>query len=163
MDHLSETRLMELALDPASAPQNGEAAHLERCAACAARLADERRLSELLDELPAHRVPDDLTAGAMARFERANRARYLRSLPWAVLLCLVVVAPMIGIAVTNPEPLLGATGSALVELTVIARAVSTVIGSVPAIGVALIGVLLATMLLGCGLLARLARRAASLK
>jgi hypothetical protein len=163
MDHLSERRLMELALDPASAPQNGEALHLERCAACATRLADERRLSELLDGLPGHRVPEDFTAGAVARFERASRARYLRSLPWAVLLSLVLVVPLIGIAVSSPEPLLSATGRALVELVVIFRAVSTVIGSVPALGVGLVGALLATMLLSCGLLAGLARRSATLK
>ena len=34
MDHLSEIRLMELALDPASVPRNGEAAHLESCREC---------------------------------------------------------------------------------------------------------------------------------
>jgi predicted anti-sigma-YlaC factor YlaD len=163
MDHLSEIRLMELALDPASVPQNGEAAHLEHCAECADRLAEERRLSELLERMPADQPPDDFTGLAVARFERAGRARSLRTLPWALLACLLVLAPLVGIALLSPEPLLESAAGWLAELMVLFRIADTVLGSVPALGVGLVGAMLAATLISVGLLAGLVRRTAAVK
>jgi anti-sigma factor RsiW len=163
MDHLSEMRLMELALDLASVPQNGEAAHLARCDECAARLDDERQLSELIGQLPADAAPDGFTELAVARFERAGRRRSLRTLPWALLACLVVLVPMVGLAVFAPEPVLGSAANLMVELMVLVKVVDTVIGSVPAIGIGLTSAMLVAMLVSVGLLARLVRRTAAVK
>jgi anti-sigma factor RsiW len=163
MDHLSETRLMELALDPASVPQSGEAAHLESCRECAALLAEERRLSELIESLPADRVPDDFTARTAERFEREGRKRLLKTLPWAVLACLVVLVPMIGIALVTPEPLFGSIARDLAAAAVFIRAVDTVVGNLPAVGLGLAGAMLVALLVGCGLLAGLVRRTAAVK
>jgi len=163
MEHLSETRLTELALDPASVPQNGEAAHLARCSECAARLAEERRLSELIMALPGTDVPGDFTAVAVERFRRAGRARSLAALPWALLACLAALATTIGLAALAPEPVFGSMAEGLTELTVLVRALDTVLGAAPALGIGLVGAMLVAALVGVGLLAGLARRTAEVK
>jgi hypothetical protein len=163
MDHLSETRLMELALDPASVPQNGEAEHLESCRECAALLAEERRLTELIEALPADEVPGGFTARATERFERESRGRLLRILPWAVAACLLVLGPMIGIALTMPEPLFGSLARNLAALAVLFRAVETTVGNLPAVGLGVAAAMLVALLVSCGLLAGLIRRTAPVK
>ena len=163
MDHLSEIRLMELALNGTSTPGGGEAAHLEQCPVCAARLAEERRLSELIAGIERDAVPTGFTAQTVARFGRASRARYIRSLPWGLLACLLALAPMIGIAWLSPETLVGSVGQALGQAVLIARALATVVENVPAIGILVAASLCAAALISCGLLAGLARRAAPMK
>jgi hypothetical protein len=163
MDHLSEMRLMELALNGTSTPRGGEAAHLEQCPTCTGRLAEERRLSELIGGIGRDAAPEGFTAGTVARFGRATRARYIRSLPWGLLACLLALAPMIGVAWLSPGPLLGSVGQALGQAVLFTRALTTVIANVPAIGVVAAAAFCAAALVSCGLLAGLARRAAPMK
>jgi anti-sigma factor RsiW len=163
MDHLSEMRLMELALNGTSTPRGGEAAHLEQCPTCAARLAEEQRLSELIAGFERDAAPAGFTAEAVARFGRATRARYVRSLPWGLLACLLALAPMIGIALLSPDALLGSVGQALGQAALITRTVITVVDNVPAIGIVTAAAFCAAALVSCGLLAGLVRRAAPLK
>lgn len=73
MSHLSDDRLFELGLEPEAPASAAEAAHLDACPACAARLAAERELSLALtsDELRSE-PPADFVARTTARFQAAR-------------------------------------------------------------------------------------------
>jgi hypothetical protein len=76
--HLTDARLAELGQGRAGTPVNGERAHLGSCAACAGRLADERRLSALLARIPNEPPAASFAAAAKERYERENRATAVR-------------------------------------------------------------------------------------
>jgi hypothetical protein len=163
MDHVDDKRLMELALDARSRPQNGEATHLELCEECSQRLARERQLTEMIAELERREPRPEFTAAAVARFARATRARQLKSLPWGLLICLAVAAPMIALAVADPGLALGSAGRLIGELAVLSRVLVTVLEQVPTIGVVLAAAFCVAAVVCCWALAGLARKTRPVK
>lgn len=73
MSHLTDDRLFELGLEPTAPTSAAEAAHLDSCPACAARLAAERELSLALtaDDFRIE-PPADFVARTTARFQAAR-------------------------------------------------------------------------------------------
>ncbi len=73
MSHLTDDRLFELGLEPTAPASAAEAAHLDTCPACAARLAAERELSLALgaDDFRIE-PPADFVARTTARFQAAR-------------------------------------------------------------------------------------------
>ncbi len=161
--HLNDERLMELALDPAVHPQNGEATHLQSCTECAAKLELERELTCSILELAPVKIPETLARGALDRYRAATRARNLRQVGVGVAILFMICTPTIVLLIKGWSEALGSLGVLAGEIAALASASFTVMSSAPLISLTVIAVLCLTAFAGCGLLAGLARNSRDAK
>ena len=131
MKHLDEMRIMELALDPAATPQNGEAEHLESCALCASMLDEERRLTEVLEGFEPAQVPPEFTGNLECRFEKANRKRSTRQILIGLGTLAVVAVPVAILMLMQADPILGYLATLLGDLATAFDVLVTVAGTLP--------------------------------
>ncbi len=131
MKHLDEMRIMELALDPAATPQNGEAEHLGSCALCASMLDEERRLTEALDGFEQAQVPPDFTGNLECRFKKANRRRSTRQILMGLAALAVVSVPVVVLMVVQTGPILRYMAALVGELATALDVLVTVVGTLP--------------------------------
>jgi len=129
---------MELALDPASSPANGEAAHLARCEQCAAIFAEERRITEELLRIEADEPPAGFTADALARFRRETTRTTTRNIIWSVAGLTSILIPLIVLVAANGSEVLGAAVSLAGDAIAVASAVATVASVAPAVTLSLV-------------------------
>ncbi len=160
MDHLDDIRLMELAIDSTCVPQERETSHLEACATCSARLAEELRLNDALEEITPAPVPTEFVARATAKYVHAavaeiHPAPYLLA---GIVLTLVLSGAMMWLIMANPSVFLSNVIVVFGKVATIVRAMYVVVSRVPnfvEIVTLSSGV---TVLLCTGLLANLVKR-----
>jgi len=131
MNHIDEMRIMELALDPAATPQNGEAQHLESCALCASMLDEERRLTKALDGFEHAQVPPEFTGNLGCRFKKANRARSTRQILIGLGTLAVVAVPVALLMLMQSDPILGYLATFLGDLATAFDVLVTVASTLP--------------------------------
>ncbi len=131
MKHLDEMRIMELALDPAVTPQNGEVEHLESCALCASMLDEERRLTEALDGFEQAQVPSEFDGNLECRFKKANRARSTRQILMGLAALVVITVPVVALMVARTGSILRYVAALVGELAMALGALVTVAGTLP--------------------------------
>ncbi len=131
MKHLDEMRIMELALDPAATPQNGEAEHLGSCELCASMLDEERRLTEALNGFEQEQVPPEFTGNLECRFKKANRRRGTRQILMGLAALVVVSVPVVVLMVVQTGPILGYMAALVGDLATALDVLVTVAGTLP--------------------------------
>ena len=131
MKHLNEMRIMEIALDPAATPQNGEAEHLESCVLCASMLDEERHLTEALDGFEQAQVPPEFAGNLECRFKKANRARSTRQILLGLGTLAVVAVPVALLMAAQAGPILGYAATLIGDLATALDVLVTVAGTLP--------------------------------
>jgi hypothetical protein len=155
--HLSGERLSELACGRAETPVNGEKAHLEACAACRARLADERLLSALLAKVPVRPPATAFAARAVERYRREIRAIAVRRALVALAAIAVSAGLWLLVAWAGSEAIALDLAGTVAAAAAVLRALGAVVAASP-LGSAVIVALLATSLIAAsGALAALLR------
>ncbi len=160
MDHLDDIRLMELAIDSTCALEERETSHLETCATCSARLADELKLNGALEDIAPHPVPSEFMARATARYVHAAAAE-IHPAPYllaGIVLTLVLSGAMMWLILANPSVFLSNLIVVFSKAATVVRAMHVVVSRVPnfvEIVTLSSGV---TVLLCTGLLANLVKR-----
>jgi len=155
--HLSSERLSELGQGPAGTPMNGEKAHLEACPACARRLADERRLSALLSQIPAEQPAASFVAKAKERYARENRAAAARRVIFVIVGLTVAAGAWILVAWAGSDAIAVDLAGTVAAGAAVFRALCALIAASP-IGFAIcVAAVAASLIAACGALAALIR------
>lgn len=163
MKHLDEIRLMELALEPGSAMDAEEKAHLAQCAECREQLESEKELTTCIEQMPAFRAPDHFVAHAVAKFS----AEYLKTVQTPVLYCsisiLLLTGGMFWLAVVNLAQFVSVFATTVTAMHTFLRAIYVVLTALPVLHTALPFGFGLALLLSATLLAQLAKKEAVLK
>ena len=161
--HISDIRLMELALDTALVPQNGEARHLGVCESCSKRLEEEKALTSAILASPGLSAPHGFTESTVALYRLQTRKRTTRQVGAALAILTTLFAPVIALVASGWADVLGSLGSLTAELAAMWSAAVTIASSAPLVTLAVVAALCLTGLTGCLLLASLTRSAESVK
>jgi hypothetical protein len=161
-EHLTDVRLMELGMDASAEARNGEAAHLASCAGCAARLAEERRLTAGLMEIAAAaRPPAGFAARAAASYRAETREKSRRRFAWIGGSILAAVAVWAVVAWSAADTLVAQAAGQLAVFAAVFRALRALGEIVPVTaGIGWVVILAAVALAGSGALVALGRSSA---
>jgi anti-sigma factor RsiW len=161
--HITEERIMELALDEAHEPGNGEARHLASCASCAALLEEERGLTARIREIAPTRMPPGFPERAVARFVEAVTARNRRHVGLALGLLAGIGAGVAASLALACWQVIGSLAALAGSLAAVTRAAGAIACSVPVASVVFVAVLCAVALACCWSLAAMARNRGAVK
>jgi hypothetical protein len=155
--HLTDARLAELGQGRAGTPVNGERTHLGSCAACAERLADERRLSALLARIPSEPPAASFAATAKARYEREIRTAAARRVVLVLCGLAVAVGAWLLVAWASSDAIVVDLAGTLASGAAVFRVLGDLVAASP-LGFAVCIALVSTSLIAaCGALAALIR------
>ena len=155
--HLSDERLSELGQGPAGAPMNGEKAHLDACAACARRLADERLLSALLSRIPAEPPAASFVAKAKERYARENRSAAMRRAVFVLAGLTAAVAAWLLVAWAGSDALAIDLSKTVASGAAVLRAFATLVAASPLAFAICVAAVAASLIAACAALAALIR------
>lgn len=163
MSHLDDTRLLELGLADLR-PTAEEAAHLQLCGDCAARLAEERALTDNIEALGLPEVPEGFAAATNSRFVGVRDARRTRRIGVALAAALAaayfLALPLLIVALQGLGTVIKDAALLLAGLATWFDATLTLFLGAPTLSLLTLIMLAAVLLFWTGILARLGRQSA---